>query len=232
MLDLVSKQAARFGYGDVSLKPSSDAPADVQVYDFGQDRRVSVALMRRRHPAASHLRRGLLSPDRDTTTAAPAHLIVTLQGVEGSALRRDWELARVMAAFTASSEAIAAKLGHGIMFYRADLFSELVEASGSDEFPLEVCVDLTLAEESEQRISLLTHGLSRYGREEFFVTSAKEAIEDAVDFTWGVSRWILDDADKQFHTGRVVGRNRFERIEIKRMPSPTDGTTQVIRLDM
>jgi len=80
-------------------------------------------------------------------------------------------------------------------------------------------------------MSMLTHGLVRYGREEFFVT-ASQGGKAAMDFIVGLARWMLMDPNKQLPTGDTVGRTPHEKVRVQRVPNPTGEGPEVIRLDL
>jgi len=83
----------------------------------------------------------------------------------------------------------------------------------------------------DERMSMLTHGLVRYGREEFFVT-ASQGGKAAMDFIVGLARWMLMDPNKQLPTGDTVGRTPHEKVRVQRVPNPTGEGPEVIRLDL
>jgi hypothetical protein len=80
-------------------------------------------------------------------------------------------------------------------------------------------------------MSFLTHGLVRYGREEFLVTRPVSG-EGALDLVFSMARWMLQDADKHLPTGDTLGRSEDETILIQREPNPTGSEDVVIRLDL
>ena len=124
-------------------------------------------------------------------------------------------------------------LGHGRVVHRARLFAEYARHAADEGQPLgvEVAVDITAAQESPSRMSFLTHGLRRYGREEFFVTCAIEG-KGALAFVLSMTRWMLADPDKHLPTGDTVGRDADEKVPVQRVPNPTGDGTEVIRLDL
>jgi hypothetical protein len=141
----------------------------------------------------------------------------------------DIMLARLTTAVVRSSPAVAAMLGHGMCFHRAAFFAEVVEAE--DGLPLLVCVDITRAPEPGDRMSMLTHGLVRHGREEFFVHASQRG-KGALDFVISMARWMLTDPNKQLPTGDTVGRSAAEKIIVQRVPDPRGEGPDVIRLDL
>ncbi len=193
---------------------------------------VAIAHVPAPHPDAQTMARGPLSPDAQAIAASPAHLIVTVSGPDGDAQVRDGVLLRALAAAIAGGDAIAAMVGHGVVFHKAEVLSELVAAAAEDDqLPCEVAIDVTAARESDTRMSFLTHGMARYGREDFYVTCPIRG-KGALDFVYGMVRWMLTDPDKQLPTGDTVGRSAEERLVIHRVASPIDASVQVIRLDL
>lgn len=184
------------------------------------------------HPDAPEMPYGPTSPRLEEAVAAPAHLIATALKLDGDARARDAVMAGFTAALIRSTPAIAAMLGHGIVFHKAALFADLA-ALGVQEgaLPPELAVDITAARESETHMSFLTHNMPRYGREDFYITCPIQG-RGALDFLFSLVRWMLSDPDKHLPTGDTIGRTASEKVEIQRVPNPADATAQVIRLDL
>jgi hypothetical protein len=175
---------------------------------------------------------GATSPTREEASAAPGHVIVTALGLEGSARARDTRMAALTAAVIDSTSAIGAMLGHGVMFHRAALFSEMAALGVEEgELPAEIAIDVSGAPEGPERMSFLTHGMVRYGREELYVTCPQRG-RGALGFVLTMARWLLTDLDKQLPTGDTVGRTEDEKIVIRRVPHPAGEGPAVIRLDL
>ena len=185
------------------------------------------------HPDVPRMPVGPLSPSTDQAAAAPAHLIVTALGLSGTARGRDRTLAIVTAAVAQTVDAIGVMLGHGVVFYRGDVFVDLVmtAASAGEPLPVEITIDVTVAPESPTRMSFLTHTLQRYGREELYVTCPVRG-QGALPFVYDMCRWLLTDPAPQFGTGETVGRTADEKIVVQRVPNPTGHGLLVVRLVM
>ena len=229
--DVSAMMACDAGLGlTATEREEGDKPVVLQL---GDGTPVFVMVIDAPHPDAPGMPQGPTSPSAEEIAASPAHAIVTLMGgSEGDPQERDVLLARVTAAAIAGLPAIGAMLGHGVLMHRADVFEGIVQhAVGEGALPVEVLVDVTAARESDERMSFLTHGLARYGREEFYVT-CPVAGSGALGFVYQMSAWMLLDPAKQLPTGDTLGRTAEERIEIQRVPSPTGQGDLVIRLDL
>jgi len=189
-----------------------------------------VALMSFPHPDAVDVPGGPTSPDPSVIQDHEAHYVITTLGMPDGPVPSEVAMGIFATAVIRSTPAVAAMLGHGVIFHRADIFAGVVEASGL-ETPTEITVDVTAAQEDADRMSLLTHGLERYGREEFYVTSSISG-SGALDYVMGLVRWMIADRDMELPTGDTVGRTADERIEVQRVPSPIPGKPDVIRLDL
>lgn len=189
-----------------------------------------VGLMPAPHPDATGMPVGPTSPNPAIVAEHVAHYIVTALGLPEGPLAPEVVMGIVTAAVVRSSPAVAAMLGDGAIFHRADFFADVVESSGT-EIATEITVDITAAQESADRMSFLTHGLAKYEREEFYVTSSVTG-QGALEYIMGLVRWMIADPNKVLPTGDTVGRTPEERIIVQRVPSPIEGKPPVIRLDM
>lgn len=215
--------------------PLTAAPAEGEgplAFELANGGSLMIMLVSAPHPDAPHLPRGPLSPPPEELSTARAHYIVTALGLEGDAAEKDVQMLALTAAVIGASPAVAAMLGHGMMFYSADLFADFA-AMGAEQrqVPIEIAVDVTAAAESEDTMSFLTHGMQRYGREELFVHAPIRG-KGALDFLFGLMRWLTADPGKHLPTGDTIGRDEDERIVIHRVPSPTGEGPSVIRLDL
>lgn len=191
-----------------------------------------VVLVEAPHPDAPGMAYGPTSPEHEEAAAATAHLIVTALGLEGAPRARDTKLAALTATVIRNTEAVGAMLGHGVVFHKAGLFADMAELGMEEgELPAELAVDVTAAAEPGNRMSFLTHGMRRHGREEFYVTCPVEG-RGALGFVFSMVRWLLDDLEKELPTGDTVGRSADERLVVQRVPNPTGSEDTVIRLDL
>ena len=92
------------------------------------------------HPDAPDMPVGVTSPPIDDITSAPAHLIVGTVGLTGDDRARDTVLAKLTAAVLDSTDAVAAMLGHGVIFHRAGIFADAAKrALGASSFAASSC---------------------------------------------------------------------------------------------
>lgn len=184
------------------------------------------------HPDAPRMPVGPLSPAMEQLEAAGAHCIVTATGLEGDARERDHVMALITGAVIGATPAVGAMLGHGVLFQRADLFADFARLAAEEgALPMELGVDITAAPEDDERMSFLTHGMTRYGGEEIYVTCHVQG-QGALDFILSIARWMFHDPDASLPTGDTVGRTEEEKVTVQRVPSPTGAGPEVIRLDL
>jgi hypothetical protein len=219
------RSAATFGHTLVH-EPGSSAPSVFAIDGGGS---LMVMLIDAPHPDAAHMLAGLAGPSAEDLQRVTAHYILVMQGGPEELRGQDTMLAQLTVTVRASP-AVAAMLGHGISFHRADFFADMVEADAT-RLPLMVCVDVTREPEADERMSFLTHGLVRYGREEFLVSASRHGT-GALEFLLAMARWMVLDPSKQLPTGDTVGRTADERIVVQRVPSPLQPGTEVICLDL
>ncbi len=158
--------------------------------------------------------------------------VIFLLGLDGDTAHRDRTMAALTAAVIAGVEPVGAMLGHGVLFHHPEVFAELAIAYASaGELPIEICVDVTAAHEPGGRMSFLTHGMQRYGHEEFYITAPVKG-QGALDFTLSMMRWMITDPTANLPTGDTVGRTAEEKILVQRTPNPTGEGPEVIHLDL
>lgn len=182
------------------------------------------------HPDAPTMSVGLMSPSAEEATAAPAHLIVSIMGLPEAADAREALQTRLLAAVVKGTEAIGVMFGSGVMFYRPEVYTAIVEGAPEGAVPVEVCVDITFARQPDGQFSLLTHGLQRFGREEFLITTTNP--REGFDFALMMSRWMIADPSKVLPTGDTIGRTVEEKITIRRTASPIEGQPEVVWLEV
>ena len=241
-LAFVLVESARYPAPESIIAAGAELGVDMQLSSFEREgpmcfslsngAEVMYMLMPAPHPDAPKML-GPLSPSPAEVARAKAHYVVTALRLDGEVEDRDLQMAALTAVLVdASPDAIGAMLGHGALFQKAKLFSELT-ALGVREgmLPPEVAIDLTAAAEPGDRMSFLTHGMTRYGREELYVTCPVRG-RGALDFVLSMTRWLYTDRDKRLPTGDTVGRSADEKIIVQRVPSPTGTGPNVIRLDL
>lgn len=221
----VIASAAKLGFALTATPSAADEP---QLYELGEGRSLFVLLVAAPHPDATSRPFGPTSIPEDQAHAA--HLIVTVMGLSGSPRERDTQMAALAAAVIDNVPAVGAMLGHGAVFHRAKVFSELA-ALGVEAGAIlpELAIDIATERIAESRMAFRTYNMARYGRENFYVTCSISG-KGALGFVTGLVRWMLADPSKQLPTGETVGRTADEKITIHRVKSP-DGETH-IRLDL
>jgi len=226
--DAIVDAAGKLGLTLEPMEGGDDTPLGFKLDDLT----FFVMAIEAPHPDAPKMfTNPIFSPSEEDVAAAKAHLIVTAMGLDGDLRAKDALMAKLLVASAAGSSAVGVMLGHGILFYKTELFTAVVEGTEAGALPVEVCVDFTMAPEPGERMSFLTHGLQRYGREEFYVT-APQSGQGAIEFLMSLVRWMIVDPDKHLPTGETVGRGGEEKIEVQRVPNPTGTGPEVVRLDL
>lgn len=186
------------------------------------------------HPDAASMPGSPLAPSPEAIAAHKAHLIVTGIGIGDDAETADARLSRLLAAVSESAKVVGLMHGHGAYFLRPDLWNAMVAETPATTLAPELCVSITAAPEGEGRMSFMTHGLQRYGREEFYVVCGTgDGGHGGYEFIWGMARWMLADRSKELPTGDTIGRTEDEKIQVERVPSPANADAPpVIRLQL
>jgi hypothetical protein len=223
----VVEEAAKYG---VELH-ATDA-RDPLTFEIEGGGSFAIMMVAAPHPDVANMVAGPTSPTVEEMRACPAHAMVTAIGLDGSARALDTQMAALTGAVVRSTGAVAAMLSHGMFFHRGDLYADMA-ALGAEhgELPVEVAIDVSMAPEEGERMSLLTHGMARYGREELFVTCPVNG-KGALGFVFDTARWLLSDPPPHLPTGDTIGRSATERLVIQRVPSPIGAPALVMRLDL
>ena len=189
------------------------------------------------YDGAGRLLRGLTSPPIGETEASPAHLELSICGLPADPRRQDALVSRLTCALIqATPGTVAAKLEHGVMFHRAEVFVRTVQSEQPGALPLGICVDLTVAQQGgdqpEPLVTFLTHGMPRYGRQDIYITSPRSRAPEALELAALMVRSLYNSAPDAHATGQLVGPTTNTRLELKRQPSPINPSATVVRLDM
>lgn len=230
IIDPASVAASASELGQVwTAVPSDDGEAAI-TFSVG-DATVIVMPIEAMHPDIPQMPVGPTGANPEQLATTEGHVIITALGTTGSQLERDCEMAMFAAVIAGATDAAGVMLGHNAYFHRTDVFGQLVAAGAAEGHPpLPILVSVTVAGDGSGRMSFLTHGLDRYGKEDLYVTCPVEGT-GAVAFVYDTMTWFFDLAEP-LPTGDSLGREESERIEIQRVPNPADGERLVVRLDL
>jgi len=216
----ISEAGARLGIDIVSTAPESlrvDNTIDV-----------AISLMPNPHPEALDMTRSPTSAKPETLERMTGFFVLAAFGLpENDQVAADWYLSRIVASVVRGTPSLAAMLGQGMFFYEADFFARMVENKPS-RLASQIAVDLTIAREDDDRLSVVTHGLNRYGYEELFVITAEHG--SAILHTMALAGDILDGTVRLSAGGTVPGAHGAA-VVADRVPSPVSGRPDVLRLD-
>jgi hypothetical protein len=230
--DVVAR-AARLG---LALEERADEDPRLDLLTFGarglSDFGLTIGLLPVPHPEAARTPVGPTSPSMAEAVAAPAHYLVTVTGHGDTVLARDAWLARASAAVAAASPSVGVLLGHGVVIHEASFFHHVLLETDETRLPLPVCIDVTGTRIDAAGISLQTHGMERYGRENVVVISSPDAVTDAYHLALDVAGTCLEASDP-LPAGAVLERaDPSEDVVVERVPCPSgaDRTVLVVRM--
>jgi hypothetical protein len=225
----IVNEAQRIG---IWLQPEQSGKDSIITFRLGSGATVIVAAMDAPHPDVQFLLGGYTAPTRADALACASHAIVTAMGLTGTVLERDRQMAALTGCVVRAGSAVAAMLGHGASFHNGKVFADFAELGMKQgRISIEIAIDVTFARESGTHVSMLTHGMPRYGREDFLMTCRNEDRE-SIYFLYDLIRWMLYEPTKELPTGDTLGRTAAEKLRVQRQPSPIDPARTVIRLDM
>lgn len=185
-----------------------------------------------RHPHSHEMAQLFTAPEPEDVAAHQAHIILTGHDLEGDEWARELTMTLLTAAVLRATDAIGGMLKSGVGFHGAAVFTELAElAAEYGDLPPQLAVDVTYAAEPDERMSLLTHGMRRRGREEILVTCSR-AGSGADEFLYAIAGWLLEEPAKRLPNGHTVGRDEGEKVTVRRVANPSGEAFEVIRLDL
>jgi hypothetical protein len=212
--------------------PDPSGPKEPLVFEVGGGGTFYVMPIAARHPDAEKMPHLLTSPDQEDIASHAAHFILTAHDLPGDEQRRELAMTLLTAAVLRTTDCVGVMLKTGIGWHRAEVFADLAELGAEyGELPPQLSLDVSVARESNDRMSLLTHGMRRHGREEILVTCA-QAGEGAPDFLYSIAGWLLEEPGQELPTGDTVGRDENEKVKVQRVPNPSGEPGDVIRLDL
>lgn len=183
------------------------------------------------HPDIPQMPVGPTGADPEALQATQAHVVVTATGLAGDEVQRDCDIASFTAAVVGATDAVGAMLAHNTYFHRADVFQQLVAGNAAEgRPPLPILISVTVAGDGSGRMSFLSHGMQRYGKEDLYVTCPVEGA-GAVPFVFDTLTWLFD-LETPLPTGDSIGRDESESIMVQRVASPADADRVVVRLDL
>ena len=201
-------------------------------FDLGSGAELAVANTATPHPDAVTMPRGVTTPPAEELAAARSHLVVAalhldrLVGDEPEAI--DLAMMQITAAVVSCTDAIAAMLGHGVYFHEAHLFTTLtVIFSEQGRVPPRLAINVTTGQLPNGRLTVLTHGLARYGRMEVLCGCTTD-VDASAQFAWQLVEWLMENELHRLVPGTLVPGSDGSEQAARGMPSPLgDGSTVV-----
>lgn len=164
-----------------------------------------------------------------TLPAHSAHLIVAMQEQDsGSAPASMRRFTRVLAAIAEASSAVGVYWGAARATHAPRFFIDLAER---DEDQLMLWTGVSVAAERDDRLSLLTLGMAQLGHKDVLLTAPRRSGNDALRFLFDLLGYFVARGGP-VPDGDTVGRSGSEKLVVRWVASPIDGTTQVVRVDM
>lgn len=182
------------------------------------------------HPEAATMRRDASSPLPEDIAGASAHIVVAalhldrLVGQDNEDI--DKAMLRVASAVTKTTDAVAVMLGHGVYFHRPEVFVGMTIVNAEwDRLPASIVVNVTAGQDESGRLTLLSHGLTRYGRRELLVGCTDDA-DASRAFIESMTEWLLAFKEHRLEPGDAVPSATGEPILVQARNSPLgDGST-------
>lgn len=201
-------------------------------FDLGNGAELAVVHIAAPHPDAHHMPRGPTSPSADEIASARAHIVVGvlhLDRLAGSDPEKiDHLMLRSTNAVAQASGAVAAMLGHGVYFHAVQAFRGLtVLHSELGRLPYPIVINVTSGQDAKGRLTLLSHGLARYGRMDLLVGCTSD-MDASTSFIWHMIEWLMMDKLHRLVPGTLVPADDGTEQVARAVPNPlADGSTVV-----
>lgn len=199
-------------------------------FDLGSGAEMVAVHIPTPHPEALAMRRDVDSPLPEELVAASAHILVAalhLDRLVGDHPEDiDLAMLRVTTAVTKTTDAVAVMLGHGVYFHRPEVFLGLTVINAEwNRLPPPIVVSVTAGHDEDGRLTLLSHGLSRYGRLDLLVGCTRDA-DASRGFIDSMIEWLLSDRTRQLRPGDAVPSASGAPVQVQERPNPLgDGST-------
>ena len=201
-------------------------------FDLGSGAELAVVHFPTPHPDAARMRRGPTTPSVDEVGSTGGHIVLgalhleRLAGPEPEAIDR--LMLQITSAVVSTTDAVAAMLGHGVYFHDAYVFTAMTVLYGEQgRVPAPIVINVTAEQSASGRLTLLTSGLSRYGRMGLLVGCTDDA-DSSSSFIWQVIEWLMEDQLHRLVPGTLVPDQDGAEQVAQGVPSPLgDGSTVV-----
>lgn len=174
---------------------------------------------------------GSLSSLKDGWTLPPyqAHLVVTMMGGEGPPAATMATFTAFIAAVTASTPSVGVYWGNAGATHSREFLLTIAEEQ--DPVPrLMLWSGVSIARQEDGRLSLLSLGMSQLGLPDLLLTPKAMSPGDAIMTLYDLLAYCLS-IGKPIPAGNTIGRTAEERIPVRYVPSPRDGSTTVMHID-
>jgi hypothetical protein len=163
--------------------------------------------------------------------AHKAHLVVTLQESEStSSVEALSRFTSLLAAVAKASRAVGIYWGGAGATHDANFFISTAESQGIVP-RIMLWTGVSVAGEADGRLSLLSLGMNQLNLPDLLLVAPKSASDAALE-TFVDLLGYLAQVGKPLPEGDTVGRSADERLPVRYVPSPIDGTTKVWRVEL
>ena len=160
-----------------------------------------------------------------------SHVLVVLVPKASQRIDAALSLTRVVAAVTASSQAVGVLWGGGGLVHSPESFVEVARKTSRESLPLQLWVAFGIHREEDGAHSLYTSGLEEFGHMEIEVAHSRRDPRALIDRVFNVALYVLDKG-AVLQDGETLGASDDEKIEISHVPSFCHDECTVVRLGM
>lgn len=205
-------------------------------FDLGSGAEMVIVHVPSPHPDAAEMPRGPTTPTPEAIAGAPAHIVIAalqldhLVGPDHEAIDR--AMLQIVCAVIGTTDAVGAMLGHGVYFHDPEiLVTGTILFGEQGRLPPSTVVNITTGLSEAGRVTLLTHGLARYGRMELLVGCTTNMAASTA-FVWQMVEWLMEDKRHRLVPGTLVPSDRGTEQAARAVPSPLGDGSIVVYVEL
>jgi hypothetical protein len=157
------------------------------------------------------------------------HIIIAATNLdEASRVPERCDYTRLVAAVARACQAVGVYWGSASATHEPEFF---FETARDMEVPIALWTGVSVARDGDERVSLLSLGMSQFGMEDLLLTGPLTQAGEAIEMFFDLLAYAVRRGSTVV-SGETIGRSDDERIEVQIVESPVDPEAKVWRVDL